>query len=145
MHNLAKYVGVVAVTASTLLIAPGAQAGPRNDSYDHPQALGRVPATVVGTTEGATRGKDEPGPWCAPVRGVVWYRVRAPRRGPMVARVKAEERLDAAVAAYSIARSQRERLYMRPDRCTRPSRDVLVRTRRTLVFDRGSPSRRLAG
>jgi hypothetical protein len=26
MHNLAKYVGVVAATASTLLIAPGAQA-----------------------------------------------------------------------------------------------------------------------
>lgn len=110
MWNLPKTLGFFAVAAVALLFSPGAQGGPPNDSYDHPQALGRVPAKVVGTTEGATRGTNEPAPWCVPVRGVVWYSVKAPRRGAMVARVKAEGGLDAAVAAYSIERSQRGRL-----------------------------------
>ena len=110
MCNLRKYAGALGMATVALLVSPAAQAGPANDGYDHPQAVGRVPAKVVGTTEGATRGKDEPAPWCSAVRGVVWYAVKAPRQSAMVARVEAGERLDAAVAVYSIARSQRGRL-----------------------------------
>ncbi len=114
MFTFPRGIGALAVAAVALLVPAGAEAGPPNDGYNHPQVLSRVPTTVVGTTEGATRSKDEPGPWCAPVRGVVWYAVKAPRRAAMVARVQAEDGLDAVVAAYSIARTQRGRLNCAP-------------------------------
>jgi hypothetical protein len=109
-RRLWKGVGVLVVATSALVFSPATRAGPPNDRYDKAQTIGHLPARVVGATEGARVDDGEPAPWCAAVRGVVWYRVRAPHRGPMVVRLRAGGELDAAVAVYRVVRSHRSRL-----------------------------------
>ena len=106
----ASTAAVFIVAAAALILAPASRAGPPNDRYDHAQAVGTVPAQVVGTTKGARQSEGEPAPWCASVKGVVWYSVQAPRHGGMVAQLKADGQLDAAVAVYRVIRSQRSQV-----------------------------------
>jgi hypothetical protein len=102
MHRRALTTAVV----FALLGPSAAAAAPPNDSFDHAQAVTRLPAAIDGTTEGARLSKGEPRPSCAPLRGLVWYQVAAPRRGPMVVRVRAGGELDGIVAVYRHLRSK---------------------------------------
>src|SRR4051812_32623273 len=90
----------VAVVATALVVAQAARAGPPNDAFDQPQRLPMVPVSIEGTLAGAHLDEAEPAPWTTAVKSVVWYSVRAPRRGPMVARLHAGGTLDAAIAVF---------------------------------------------
>ena len=104
-------VGIAAVASLVAVIALGLAAGaasaPPNDALGDAERIQSVPATIEGTTKGARLSKDEPVPSCTAVKGIVWYAVKATHRGPMVARVKADGDLDAAMVVHRVVRSQR--------------------------------------
>jgi hypothetical protein len=96
-----------------LLTASGAVSAPQNDAVKEAQPITSLPAVVDGTLDGAKTSSDEPVPSCTAVDGVVWYSVKAPHRGPMVARVKAGGELDAAITVLRVMRSHRRELTCR--------------------------------
>lgn len=101
---------VSGAAVAALAVAPAASSAPPNNKLGDAQPITSLPATVAGTTQGATLAEAEPAPSCAPARGNVWYTVDAPHRGPMVARLKAGGKLDGAIAVYRVLRSRRTEL-----------------------------------
>src|SRR5262245_25260649 len=71
------------------------------------RSLGYAPATVRGMADAGNPEQGAPVPSCAAVAGVQWYTVRAPHRGPLVARLRAHGNLDAVVAVYRVVRNKR--------------------------------------
>lgn len=113
--------GVAALGAATVVVAlsavSGAASAPPNDAVGDAEQMTALPSTVEGTTEGAKLSKGEPVPSCARIRGIVWYAVQAPHRGALVARVAADDTLDAAVVVRRVVRTeQREITCTRTDR-----------------------------
>ena len=76
------------VVLVALVAASPAAAAPDNDDVADARALGALPARVTGTTSDASAEADEPASTCGRTSGTVWYRLRADRRGPIVAQAR---------------------------------------------------------
>jgi hypothetical protein len=102
----------LALAILLLLAATGsvwaAAAPPVNDNRDSAQSLNALPATVTGTTVGATVETNEPASGCARTAGSVWYLVSFGASPPAEVGVKlqANSDLDAAVDVFTRQRSQ---------------------------------------
>ena len=81
---------------------------PSNDNRNSAQPLGALPATVTGTTVGATVETTEPPSGCARSAGSVWYSVSfgSSPPGEVGVKVQANGDLDAAVDVFQRQRSQ---------------------------------------
>jgi hypothetical protein len=103
---VAALAAILAVaTAETAIAAP---APPPNDSRDSPVVVGALPATVPGTTVGATVAPTDPSSSCADEGGSVWYQVAVGAQAPpkLAVQVEANGDLDAAVDVFVKQRSQ---------------------------------------
>ena len=107
-----RVVLAAAVAGAAMFCVAGAASAPRADSAATAGAtqIPSVPATVEGKTNGATVSKSEPAPSCTTARGIVWYEVRAPRRGAMAATLQAGGKLNGAIAVVREARSQKHEI-----------------------------------
>ena len=103
---------VAAVTAILALATAGSAiadpAPPSNDARDNAVMLGPLPATVSGTTVGATVAPTDPSSSCADEGGSVWYQVAVGAQAPpkLAVQVEANGDLDAAVDVFIKQRSQ---------------------------------------
>src|SRR4051812_1412342 len=97
---------LVAAALVFLIVVPAATTAPGTVKLPSASPFPRLPATVSGTTEGASVATREPHPWCVSSTGVRWYELRAPRRSPIVLRLHAHGKLDAAVVVYHDLRSR---------------------------------------
>ena len=75
---------------------------PGNDERGEAERLGRLPATVRGSTLGATY---DYGGGCSAAGGTVWYRVKGPATGRLLVQLSTGER-DGVVAAFRRSRSE---------------------------------------
>ena len=102
-----RVVLTAAAAGAALLCVTGATSAPRTSEAAAANAspIASVPSTVEGKTNGAGLSKTEPGPTCGTARGVVWYSVKAPRRGAMAATLEAGGKLDAAVFVMRVVRA----------------------------------------
>lgn len=91
-------------------LAPVASAAttppPANDDRANARAIASLPATVSGTTAGATTESGEFGAGCASTAGSVWYAYDAPADMRVVAALAAAGDLDATLEVYHRERSQ---------------------------------------
>ncbi len=104
---------IIAALAAILALATAGAAiadpaPPSNDSRDSPVVLGPLPATVSGTTVGATVAPTDPSSSCADEGGSVWYQVAVGAQAPpkLAVQVEANGELDAAVDVFVKQRSQ---------------------------------------
>ncbi len=81
---------------------------PPNDDRNSAQSLGALPASVTGTTNGATVETTEPPSGCADTAGSVWYSISFGSSAPSEVGVKLQANgdLDAAVDVFQRQRSQ---------------------------------------
>jgi hypothetical protein len=88
----------------------GATSPPPNDSRSAATNLGTLPATVTGTTTGATVESSEPGSDCGDAGPSVWYRFTTGATPPSRIAVEADANgdLDAVVDVFIRQRSQNE-------------------------------------
>ena len=105
--NVRSGLGALALVVGIALVgAPTSGSAPPNSTSDRAQPVASLPATIAGDTHGTTSKEADPGLSCASTRGVLWYTVRAPHRGPLVARLVADDALDGALAVYRVIRSR---------------------------------------
>ena len=78
---------------------------PANDSRGEAAAVGKLPATIRGTTIGATTDEDDPD-GCGLVGGTVWYVLRPGTAKRIVIRLHAVGAFDASLVVQSRVRSQ---------------------------------------
>jgi hypothetical protein len=106
---------VAAVTAMLILAmttafaaSASAQAPPSNDARDTPVVLGALPASVSGTTAGATIAPTDPPASCADEGGSVWYQLTIGKQAPpkLAVQLEANGELDAVVDVFVKERSQ---------------------------------------
>jgi hypothetical protein len=111
MHTLVAVV-VSGLTLALTGVATAAPAPPANDNRADAAELGSLPASVTGTTAGATVESSEPASGCGDAGPSVWYRfavgATAPKR--LAVEVNATGDLDALVDVYIRQRSQNERV-----------------------------------
>jgi hypothetical protein len=93
-----------AIAVALALPATASAAPPPNDARSAPQRIG-LPATVNATTAESTVEADEPF-GCAPLRGSLFYELRAPSDDRIVVRLDAAGDLDATVDVFRRVRSQ---------------------------------------
>src|SRR5262245_15097936 len=87
--------------------AAAATAPPANDARAAAQALTTLPATVAGTTLGATvEGSAEPPQRCGPAAGSVWYAITPRSDGRIAVSAQAAGDLDLVVDVLRRVRSQ---------------------------------------
>jgi hypothetical protein len=93
---------------ATLAAAAPAPAPPANDEVGSAQAIQSLPATLGGTTVGASTAPSEPSSSCGvATASSVWYSVRAGASPQRIAvELKASGALDATVDVYHAVRSQ---------------------------------------
>jgi hypothetical protein len=95
---------VVAATA-VVLAGPAAVAGPPppppNDSRANATSV-HPPASIRGTTVGATDEKNDPSPPCGRIESTVWYRIGGAPSGRIVLRLHADGDLDGVLAVYRV-------------------------------------------
>jgi hypothetical protein len=99
-----------ALAATVVLLGPSTVAGappspPPNDNRANAISV-RPPASVTGTTVGATEEKNDPRPFCGRVEATVWYRIGEAPGARIVARLHANGNLDGVLAVYQVRRSQ---------------------------------------
>jgi hypothetical protein len=100
------------VSILALLIVPAtaaaarSQGPPANDNRATATPVQGLPATVSGTTVGATDDPKDPRSDCGRAHDTVWYRVSGAPTGRIVVRINALGDLDAVVAVYRAARSR---------------------------------------
>lgn len=94
----------VVVVASPTAVAQQSPPPP-NDNRANAAPV-HPPATVRGTTVGATDEKNDPRPSCGPVESTVWYRIADASSGRIVLRLHADGDLDGVLAVYQVRRSQ---------------------------------------
>ena len=90
--------------AGKFKVAVAAPDRPQNDELAGAIAVGTLPATVSGSTLGATRDIGDPG--CASGGGTVWYRFHRGVDGRLVMRLQAGADLEAVVCVVEKVRSQ---------------------------------------
>jgi hypothetical protein len=86
--------------------AAGAATPPGNDNRVNATQVGSLPATVSGTTVGATDDPTDPHSDCGRAHDTVWYRLTGMGPGRIVVRVAAAGELDAVVSVYRAVRSR---------------------------------------
>jgi hypothetical protein len=110
-----KAQATVACIAAVLLVPATAAAGrsaatgvtpPPNDNRATPTHVGGLPATLSGTTAGATDDPKDPRSDCGRAQDTVWYRLSGVESGRLVARISAFGNLDAIVSVYRTVRSR---------------------------------------
>jgi hypothetical protein len=110
-----KAQATVACVAVLLLFPATAAAGrsaatgatpPANDNRATPTRVGGLPATLAGTTLGATDDSKDPRSYCGRQQDTVWYRLSGVEPGRLVARINAFGNLDAIVSVYRAVRSR---------------------------------------
>jgi hypothetical protein len=97
-------IALLLVPASAL--GARAVAAPPNDSRAKATQVAGLPATVSGTTVGATDDRTDPPSNCGSVHDTVWYRLSGAQPGRIVVRVAAFGDLDAIVSVYRAVRSR---------------------------------------
>lgn len=91
--------------ASVAAPAASSSSPPGNDKRESAAVLPKLPATLVGTTVGATR--DATDPRCgAPMVGTVWYGFSRDRPGTVEVSLRSGGQLDAVVAVYQVVNDQ---------------------------------------
>jgi hypothetical protein len=103
----ARVAGVVGAVAVAALVAASTALPTSRVVPKGAHSLGTAPATIQGTAQTGKLRKDDPVPACTVSGGVVWYTIKAPHRGPLVAKLVAGGELDGALVVYRIVRSQR--------------------------------------
>jgi len=97
------------VATTVVFLTPSAAADPPlpppNDNRANAIAID-PPATVGGTTVGATSEQSDPYPSCGQVQSTVWYRIPDAPSGRIVLRLQAGGDLDGILAVYEGRRSQ---------------------------------------
>lgn len=111
MHTLVAVV-VSGLTLALAGVATAAPAPPANDNRADAAELGSLPASVTGTTAGATVESSEPPSECGDAGPSVWYRFAVGATAPerLAVEVNATGDLDAVVDVYIRQRSQNERV-----------------------------------
>jgi hypothetical protein len=96
----------VLVLALALAGSHAVAGAPSNDTRAAATAIGPPPATLTGTTDGATADPSDP-PLCKAdgALDTVWYSLRAPHTGALVVTLDAGGSRDAVVAVYRVQRS----------------------------------------
>jgi len=88
---------------------PSVAAGPTppsNDNRASATAVDSLPATIAGTTVGATDDPKDPRSGCGRTHDTVWYRLSGTQAGRLVVRLNAIGDLDAVVSVYRAVRSR---------------------------------------
>jgi hypothetical protein len=86
--------------------AAGSAPPPGNDTRANATSIGSFPASVSGTTVGATDEQTDPPSACGRAHDTVWYRLAGTAPGRIVVRVVAAGELDAVVSVYRTVRSR---------------------------------------
>jgi hypothetical protein len=97
-----------ATAAPARLAAP-----PANDNRANATVVNGLPATLYGTTVGATDDPKDPYSYCGRADDTVWYRISGTEPGRIVVRIAAFGELDAVVSVYRVVRSR-----LNPAGCT---------------------------
>src|SRR5206468_1950089 len=98
---------VLAAALALASSAPAQAQAPANDARANAQPVGSLPASVKGTTAGATDEMPEPGSSCgAPAKGTVWYALDSASDRRVVVDLAADGDLDANVEVFRKERSQ---------------------------------------
>jgi hypothetical protein len=103
---------VVIAFLAALLVVPATAAGarfagpPPNDSRANATRVEGLPATLSGTTVGATDDPTDPSSYCGRAHDTVWYRLSGAETGRIVVRIAASGDLDAVVSVYRVVRSR---------------------------------------
>ncbi|HET8755979.1 MAG TPA: hypothetical protein VFM58_08215 [Solirubrobacteraceae bacterium] len=103
---MARLFAVVVVAGTLLGAAPASAAPPPNDARASAQALGRLPASVRGTTVEATLEAAELGSSCTATKNSVWFTFTAPSNRSVLIALDAAGDLDATIDVYERQRSQ---------------------------------------
>jgi hypothetical protein len=110
MSRQRRQATVVAVLAFLIVPATAAAARsagpPANDNRATATSVEGLPATVSGTTIGATDDPKDPRSDCGRAHDTVWYRLSGAEAGRLVVRINAFGDLDAVVAVYRAVRSR---------------------------------------
>jgi hypothetical protein len=97
------------VAATVIVLSPSAAADPPvpppNDNRANAIVI-NPPATVGGTTVGATTEQSDPDTYCGRAQSTVWYRIPDAPAGRVVLRLQAGGDLDGILAVYEARRSQ---------------------------------------
>jgi hypothetical protein len=90
------------IATMSLVVVPAASAeAPPNDNQANATVLAALPASVDGTTVGATKAAGDP--VCgAPMTATVWYRLKRPDNLTIVVNFQAKGDLDVVVAAFQV-------------------------------------------
>ena len=103
---LACVLVLLAATVGTIGAAAAASAPP-NDSQANAQVIHSLPATIGGTTVGATTEPTEPGSSCeSGSASSVWYSLRSPSAQRIAVDLAAAGALDGTIDVYHAVRSQ---------------------------------------
>jgi hypothetical protein len=97
---------IVPATAAAHLSATAEVKPPPNDNRASATSVDGLPATLSGTTVGATDDPKDPGSACGRAHDTVWYRLSGVGAGRLVLRLSALGELDAVVSVYRVARSR---------------------------------------
>ncbi len=106
---LVAVVGVLALSATTVALAaePAAPPPPANDNLASAQVVHNLPATIEGTTVGATVETRETESSCASSTiGSVWYSLRSSSAQRIAVDLEAGGALDGTIDVYHAVRSQ---------------------------------------
>ncbi len=87
--------------------APSSPPAPPNDAFANAQAIKSFPATIEGTTVGATTEAGESESSCGASGNSVWYSLRLPAAHRIAINLAAAGALDATVAVFHAVRSER--------------------------------------
>jgi hypothetical protein len=111
MSRQRRHATVITIVASLFIVPATAAAArsagpPANDNRAAATAVQGLPATVSGTTVGATDDPKDPRSDCGRAHDTVWYRLSGAQAGRLVVRINAFGDLDAVVAVYRAVRSR---------------------------------------
>jgi hypothetical protein len=117
MTAVSRAVAASVVAAALASATPALAAPPPNDARAAAEALGRLPASVRGTTVEATLEPTELGSSCTPTKNSVWFTFTAPADRSVLIALDAGGDLDATIDVY-----QRERSQVTPVACRNTNR-----------------------
>jgi hypothetical protein len=96
----------LAIVAAQAVGATGEIAAPANDNLASAQVIHTLPATLAGTTVGATVEPQEPASSCGVVEHSVWFSLRASTAERVAVDLAAAGTLDATIDVFHAVRSQ---------------------------------------
>jgi hypothetical protein len=101
-----RLLGLMFVAGTLAASTTAATGAPPNDDRANATGIGSLPATLSGTTIGATDDARDPRTDCGRAHDTVWYRLSGAEAGRLVLRFQAFGELDAIVAVFRTARSR---------------------------------------